>query len=314
VEFLVSIILVSGRTALEMAIYLLIPVLVVMLSVMKLLEAKGVLAWVSNKLAPVSSIFGIPGLGVFAMVKLMFVSFAAPIATLSIMDKGPTVRRQIAATLAMLLVMSQANVVYPLVVVGLNASFIYLSSLAGGLFAAAVTYYLVFKSDDSHEIANDTSMMSFGPDAKDKKTIIQILSEGGQEGLQLVFSMVPLLILSLCVVNLLDAFGVIDLIIPLLTPFLSLIGLPDSVVLPLVTKFIAGGTAFVGVTIDLMNQGVLTAQELNRMAGIALNPFDVVGVALLLTAGKRVQSVVKPAIIGAISGIVLRAVIHLIAF
>jgi len=314
VEFLVSIILQSGRTALEMAIYLLIPVLVVMLSLMKLLEAKGVLTWASNKLAPVSSVFGIPGLGVFAMVKLMFVSFAAPIATLSIMDKGQTVNRQIAATLAMLLVMSQANMVYPLVVVGLNASFIYMSSIVGGLFAAAVTYYLVYRSEDSTELSTEAGLVSPPSKEKNKKTVIQILNEGGQEGLLLVFSMVPLLILSLCVVNLLNQFGVIDLIIPLLTPFLGLIGLPDSVVLPLVTKFIAGGTAFVGVTIDLINQGAITATELNRMAGIALNPFDVVGVALLLTAGRRVQAVLKPAIIGAVAGVVLRAVIHLVVF
>jgi len=88
------------------------------------------------------------------------------------------------------------------------------------------------------------------------------------------------------------------------------LGLPAAAVLPLVTKFVAGGTAFVGVTLDMLQQGQLTVLEMNRMAGLVMNPYDIVGVALLLAAGPRMQAVVKPALIGAAGGLLLRAVIH----
>lgn len=63
---LVTIILTSGRTAVELALFLLLPVMVVMLALMKALEGRGVLAWTARVLAPPLRIFGLPGAGVFA--------------------------------------------------------------------------------------------------------------------------------------------------------------------------------------------------------------------------------------------------------
>ena len=127
-EQIVNIILESGRSALDMALYTLLPIMIVMLSLMKLLDAKGLLTTITDWLAPVSQKIGIPGLGVFAALKLSFVSFAAPIATLNMMDTGGTANRQLAATLALLLTMSQANVVFPLVAVGLNVQVVLLTN------------------------------------------------------------------------------------------------------------------------------------------------------------------------------------------
>jgi spore maturation protein SpmB len=86
-EQIISVILISGRSALDMALYILLPIMVIMLAFMKLLDAKGLLAWLSNLLAPFSRLFGIPGLGLFAMLKLLFVSFAGPMASLSLSEK-----------------------------------------------------------------------------------------------------------------------------------------------------------------------------------------------------------------------------------
>ena len=94
---IITLILDSGRAGLDMALYIMLPIMVVMLALMKLLDAKGVLSFISNLLAPISRIFGIPGLGIFAMIKLLFVSFAGPIATLTLMDQNGTSRRYIAA-------------------------------------------------------------------------------------------------------------------------------------------------------------------------------------------------------------------------
>src|SRR5512141_532516 len=117
-----------------------------MMALMKVVEARGLLALVARLVQPVLRLFGIPGSGAFAILQLLLVSFAAPLATLAIMEKDGTSRKRIAATLAMVFTMSQANVVFPMVAVGLNLGAILLTSLAGGLAAAALTYYLFARS------------------------------------------------------------------------------------------------------------------------------------------------------------------------
>ncbi len=309
---IIDLILESGRSGLDMALYILLPIMVIMLSLMKLLDAKGVLSWVSNKLAPVTRIFGVPGLGIFAMLKLLFVSFAAPIATLALMDRNGTSKRFIASTMAMVLAMSQANASFPLAAVGLNLGVTLATSLVGGLAAAAFTYYLLTRNLDTGNQA-ETEVHSASEELKNK-TVMQILTEGGNEGLKIVVGMVPMLILALFLVNVLKATGAIALLSAALAPALALIGLPEATVLPLVTKFIAGGTAFMGVTIDLMNQGLISVQDLNRMAGFATNPMDVLGVAIFAAAGARVSSIMRYAVYGGLFGMLLRGVLHLIIF
>ena len=50
------------------------------------------------------------------------------------------------------------------------------------------------------------------------------------------------------------------------------------------------------------------------MAGFIINPCDLVGVAVLISAGTRCTSVVRPAIAGAAVGILIRGVLHLMIF
>ena len=137
-EILVDVILKAGRSAVELSLFILLPVMVVMLSLMRLLEAKGVLDWLVTKLAPLLKPFGLTGLGVFASLQISFVSFAGPIATLTMMDQRGASERHIAATLAMVMAMAQANVVFPMVAMGLNFGRVLSLSLLGGLVAASV--------------------------------------------------------------------------------------------------------------------------------------------------------------------------------
>ncbi|SEQ97966.1 Spore maturation protein SpmB [Amphritea atlantica] len=311
-EQIITLILDSGRTAMDMVLYVLLPVMVVMLALMKLLESKGVLGWISNRLSPLVKPFGVPGLGIFAMLQILFVSFNAPVATLAIMDRDGTARRAIAATLAIVLTLSQANVVFPMAVVGLDVPVIMITSLIGGLIAAAATYYLFARDPSLDDDYSHTEHLA--PELHEKKNVIQILSDGGQEGVRIVLASIPLLILALCFVNLLKITGSIELLTALLAPVLALVDLPESTVLPIVTKFIAGGTAMMGVTIDLINQGAMTATDLNRIAGFIIHPFDVAGVAILMAAGKRVASIARAAVLGAIVGILVRGVLHLLIF
>ncbi|MCP8688634.1 nucleoside recognition domain-containing protein [Marinobacterium sedimentorum] len=308
-DSIVSVIMQAGRTGIELALYVLLPIMVVMLALMKLLEARGVLAWVANALAPVLRIFGLPGLGIFAMVKLLLVSFSAPVATLALMDRNGTSLRHIAATLAMVLTMSQANVVFPMLSVGLNLPVILATSVIGGLFAASVTYYLLARGSASEPVV-EVAVIVPG----ERRGTMEILAEGGQEGMKIALASLPILILALCFVYTLQASGAITLISAVLAPMLALLGLPEAAVLPIVTKFIAGGTAFMGVVLDLMNQGLISAADLNRMAGFVTNPLDLAGVAIMTAAGKRVGRVARAAVWGALAGMLLRGVLHLLIF
>lgn len=311
-EEFIKIVLQSGKTALELALYVLLPVLVIMMALMKVVEAKGLLALVARLIQPVLRLFGVPGAGVFAMLQLLLVSFAAPVATLSIMEKDGTARRGIAATLAMLFAMSQANAVFPLVAIGLNLGAIMATSVVGGLIAAALTYYVFARSVDEGPVSVD--FLEQAPTKPAKRSLLTIMIAGGQEALQVILGAIPLLILAIFVVNILKATGAISGLELLLAPLFGMVGVPAVAVLPIATKYLAGGTAMMGVTLNLMKEGAITIQELNRMAGFIINPCDLVGVAVLISAGARSSSVVRPAIAGAAVGIVVRGVLHLLMF
>jgi spore maturation protein SpmB len=308
----VKIILMSGKSGLDLALYTLLPVLVVMMAIMKVVEARGILALIARLVQPVLRLFGVPGAGAFAMVQLLLVSFAAPLATFNIMEKDGTARRGIAATLALVLTMSQANVVFPMAAAGLNVGAIMLTSLIGGLTAAALTYYVLARS--AAEDVEVAEQFTAAADGAKKSTMLNLMIVGGQEAVQVILGAIPMLILAIFLVNILKETGGIALLERLLAPAFGLIGFPAVAVLPLATKYLAGGTAMMGVTLNLVKEGSISVLELNRMAGFLTNPCDIVGVAVLISAGSRCRSVVRPAIVGAVFGIVLRGVLHLVMF
>jgi spore maturation protein SpmB len=308
---LVAIILTSGRTALDLALHLLLPVMVIMLALMKALEDRGILAWMARILAPPLRIFGIPGTGVFAMLQILLISFAGPIATLSIQDRDGTHQRRIAATLAMVFAMPQANVLFPMAAAGMNLGAVVLISLVGGLAAASLTYYVLTRSLGVERA--DSAATAPRPE-KSRRSLWAVMVGGGQEGVQIVLHAIPALLLAIFAVNLLKKFGAITLLEHALTPALNLIGLPGSAVLPLATKYLAGGTAMMGVTLELIQQGVMSMDEFHRLAGFIITPLDVVGVSILIAAGPRVAAVARPAVLGGLFGILVRGVLHLAIF
>ena len=168
----------------ELPLFVLLPVMVIMFSAMRLLEARNLLDRLVSFIAPAMKPFGAPALGVFALIQVLFVSFAAPMAALAIIDKSGASRRHIAATLAM--------------------------------------------------------------------------------------------------------------------------------VLPIVTKLIAGGTAMMGVTVDFIDRDLATIMNFNRLAGFLINPLDIAGVAIIISAGPRVAAVLRPALFGVICAVGMRRVAHLL--
>jgi spore maturation protein SpmB len=312
VQAFLDILLASGKKGFELAFFVLMPIMVFMMAIMRVLDKKGVLRLIAIYAAPVLLLFGIPGLGVFAILQILLVSFAAPVSTFRIMDQDIDISdRKIAAALAAILAMSQANATLPLTVFGLNLPVTMLTSLLGGLLASFLTYRIFARNlADSVEKSAALEIKK----EEDKQKTIQIIMNGAEEGFQLVLKAVPLFVLAIFLVNILKTAGAITLMEKAFGPVLSLVGISGAAVLSIVTKYIAGGTAMMGATVSLIQENAMTAVELNKIAGFTINPLDAVGVAVLVSSGKRVAAFAMPAIKGALIGILFRGIIHLIIF
>ncbi len=307
----VALILAAGRSAVELALYVLLPIMVVMLSLMRLLEARG---WIDRLLAlltPLLRPLGLPGLGVFAMLQILLVSFAAPVATLAMMQRGETSARHIAATLAMVLTLAQANVVLPMAARGLDILVVMGVSLIFGLLAAALCFY-GFGRHLTHEETPTPAPRH--PAAEDAKGVLDVINRAGAEAFKIAIGALPILILALVLVHALEASGVAAWVQGLLAPLFAALGLSDAALMPLLSKYLAGGTAMMGVANEQLLAGVLSPREFNALAGLLIHPLDLVGVAVLISAGPRVAAVLRPALYAAMVALILRAAMHLLLY
>ena len=309
-DILLDIILQAGRAAVELALFILLPVMVVMLSLMRLLEARGILDRVVVVLAPLLKPFGLNGLGVFAALQISFVSFAAPMATLSMMDQRGTSDRHIAATLAMVFAMAQANAAFPMLTMGLRFGPKLLFSLLGGLTAAAATYYLFGRQLPDAEAVLDETLRH--PTAESAKGVLDVINRAGAEAFKIAVGAIPMLVLSLVVVTALRTSGAIGALTHLLAPLLAALSIDNALILPTLTKYVGGGTAMMGVMDEMRRSGQVSVELLNASAGFLIHPFDIPGVAVLISAGKRIAAVWKPAALGACLGIAVRSIGHVV--
>lgn len=301
-------ILQAGRSAIELALFVLLPIMVVMLTLMRLLEARGVLDWIVVRLTPLLRPAGLTGLGVFAALQVNFVSFAAPVATLTMMEGRGASDRHLAATLAMVMAMAQANVTFPMAAMGLAFGPALALSAIGGLIAAAATYHGFGRSLSAEEGRLDETLQHRVAD--DAKGVLDVINRAGAEAFKIAVSAIPMLVIALVVVMVLRASGAIDALTAALTPLLSALGIHPAMVLLTLTKTIAGGTAMMGVMEGMLKDGTASVAMLNANAGFLIHPLDVGGVAVLISAGRRVASVWKPAALGAMLGILVRMAGH----
>lgn len=309
-EILIEIILKAGRSAVELSLFVLLPVMVVMLALMRLLEARGVLDWLVVRLAPALKPVGLTGLGVFAALQINFVSFAAPMATLTMMEQRGASDRHIAATLAMVFAMAQANAAFPMMTMGLHFGTTLLYSIVGGLVAAAATYYIFGRALSAEEARLDETLDH--PVAENAKGVLDVINRAGAEAFKIAIGAIPMLVLSLVIVTALRTSGAIDSLTRLIAPLLSAASIDPALILPTLTKYLAGGTAMMGVMDEMRRAGQVSAELLNASAGFLISPFDLPGVAVLISAGRRVAAVWKPAALGACVGIAVRTLGHII--
>lgn len=76
-EGVIEVVLHAGRDAVDVSLYTLLPIMMVM--ILRLLEASGILDRVIRLVAPAAKPFGLTGIAVLAMMQISFVSFVAPL-------------------------------------------------------------------------------------------------------------------------------------------------------------------------------------------------------------------------------------------
>ena len=84
-----------------------------------------------------------------------------------------------------------------------------------------------------------------------KENTYDILLEGGAEGLRLLGSILPALVLLLCAVHMLRASGAMELLSGLLSPAFSVLGIPPETAMLVLIRPISGSAAL-AVGADLM--------------------------------------------------------------
>jgi spore maturation protein SpmB len=299
----INVVLHAGRSAVDVALYTLLPIMVLMMIGMRVLEASGALDRVVALLSPIVHPFGLSGLGALAMIQISFVSFVAPLTTLTLMqDRGASDRR-LAAAFAAVLAMAPANSLFPLAAFGLRPGPALGISVLGGLAAAVATYWLF-----GRRLARETLPISrIEEEMTQRPSVLNIINVSGREAIQIVVNIIPMLLLSLAVVFALQRYGAIDALVGLVSPYLGRFGVDPALVLPTVTKYLAGSTALVGVVHEIAQQKPIAVASINGSAGFLLHPLDLPGVAIFVSASKRLSHVALPAIGGACVGIAARS-------
>lgn len=171
----------AGRSAVELSLFTLLPVMVVMLSIMRLAEGAGLLDGLTRLLAPLLRPFGLTGLGIIALLQVSFVNFAAPVATLATMERQGVSDRHLATAFAMVLAMGQANVVFPLAALELDIGRFLAISALGGLVAATLTYHLFGRHLSTEDWADDA--LTSHAASEEARSILAIINRAGGEAL-----------------------------------------------------------------------------------------------------------------------------------
>ena len=132
------------------------------------------------------------------------------------------------------------------------------------------------------------------------------LLEGGKQGLELVKTILPALVLLLTAVELLRASGAMEALVRLLAPAAELAGIPPEV-LPLVLIRPLSGSAALAVGADLMaawGPDSLAGRTAAVMLGSTETTFYTISVSFAAAGIKRTRWAVPAALIADVTGFV----------
>ena len=137
-----------------------------------------------------------------------------------------------------------------------------------------------------------------------KVDVYGALLEGGRQGLELVKTILPALVLLLTAVELLRASGAMEALIRLLAPSAELVGIPPEV-LPLVLIRPLSGSAALAVGADLMaayGPDSLVGRTAAIMLGSTETTFYTISVYFAAAGVKRTRWAVPAALIADLTG------------
>lgn len=276
----ISIIMAAGKSSVDVALYTLLPIMVIMLIIMKYLEVRGILDVIVRWVAPLLKPFGLTGMSAFALIQINFVSFAAPLATLSIMDKRGVSTDKWPPRWPWCSPWGKAtsSILLPLLVcTGWPRSLSRWSAACARPPSRHVTGRRL-------SVAENPRAEALPNAEQNSQGILAVINSAGSDAIRLALGAVPMLILSLTIVGLLQGAGAIDLLQQLLKPLLSWLHIPQNFVLPALVKCVAGGTAYFGVISELIQQGKVTVDQVNASAGLLIQTFDLPGIGIFLAS------------------------------
>lgn len=296
----------AGHSALDVALYTLLPIMVVMTIALRLLEVYGVIDRLVVWLTPVVRPFGLTGLAAVAVLQSSLISFIAPLPTLRMMENKGVSKRDLAAALAGVFATAPANATYPLGAFGLGLGSTILLSVVGALFAASTTYWLFGLRLDAQSLVVETLELDID---RPRPSLMSIINVSGGQAVQSIIGIIPMLLVSLAVVFGIQQAGLVAWLVAVLAAPLGSLGIDTAYILPVVTKYLAGNTAMVALFHDMANQAALDPVLVQKGSGFLINPLDLPGIGIFLSAGPRIASVVLPALAGGLVGIALRTVL-----
>ncbi|MDR0889465.1 MAG: spore maturation protein [Oscillospiraceae bacterium] len=142
-----------------------------------------------------------------------------------------------------------------------------------------------------------------------KQDVYSALLDGGRDGLKLIASIVPALVMLLTAVHMLRASGAIDLLTQLLAPLSRVVGIPAET-LPLVLIRPFSGSAALAVGSDLMltyGADSLIGRTAAIMLGSTETTFYTISVYFGAAGVKKTRYAIPAALIADLTGFVMAA-------
>ena len=189
---LITAILDAGRSAVDIAIFTFLPLMIVTFSLMRYLEGMSALRWIGGKANPLFRLFGLDGFGALAVIQLSLVSSAAPVSALSLMAHKRTSERCLAAAFAAVLAAAPANASFPLASLGVDPGLIIVNGICGALVASTLACWMVGRRSLSGKIC---SCYKVDESVAVRLDLLTAINRGGVDAVRVISAILPVLVI-----------------------------------------------------------------------------------------------------------------------
>ncbi|MBX5047925.1 hypothetical protein [Rhizobium lentis] len=299
---LINAVLDAGRSAVDIAVFTFLPLMIVTFSLMRYLEGISTLRRIAGKANPLFRLFGLDGFGALAIIQLSLVSSAAPVSALSLMAHKRTSERFIAAAFAAVLAAAPANASFPLASLGVDPGLIVVNGICGALVASTLACWMVGR----RSVTGICSCHRADDHVAVRLDLLTAINRGGADAIRVISAILPVLVISLAMVRLIQGTGALSAFTSVAQPVLQLFGVSQQNVLFFLTKCLAGSSAAVALLLDLHKELSLAPEKIIDGSALLLNPLDLPGLSILIASVPALRPVAGIAVVSALVGIVVR--------